>query len=73
MGGYFVIAGRKVATHHLVLGVLASYGLVFKAVMPKVDKTQPPLIKASSDEESRFIQDFIKAAEAEDKTKVAAH
>ncbi|KAJ1894440.1 hypothetical protein GGI09_008386, partial [Coemansia sp. S100] len=53
MGGYFNIAGRKVATHHLVLGVLATYGVVFKAVMPKTDKTQPPPIKASSDEESR--------------------
>ncbi|KAJ2000389.1 hypothetical protein GGI04_004171 [Coemansia thaxteri] len=71
MGGYFNIAGRKVATHHLVLGVLAGYGLVFKAVMPKTDKTQAPPIKASSDEESRFIQDFLKAAEAEDKK--AAH
>ncbi|KAJ2256018.1 hypothetical protein GGI13_001347 [Coemansia sp. RSA 455] len=67
MGGYFNIAGRKVATHHLVLGVLATYGVIFKAVMPKTDKTQPPPIKASSDEESRFIQDFIKAAEAEEK------
>ncbi|KAJ2840604.1 hypothetical protein FBU31_000276 [Coemansia sp. 'formosensis'] len=71
MAGYFNIAGRKIATHHLVLGVLASYGLVFKAVMPKTDKTQPPPIKASSDEESRFIQDFIKAAEAEEKKKTA--
>ncbi|KAJ2489221.1 hypothetical protein IWW37_004147 [Coemansia sp. RSA 2050] len=67
MGGYFNIAGRKIAAHHLVLGVLATYGVVLKAVIPKTDKTQPPPINASSDEESRFIQDFIKAAEAEEK------
>ncbi|KAJ2719722.1 hypothetical protein GGI07_005046 [Coemansia sp. Benny D115] len=69
MAGYFTIAGRKVATHHLVLGVLAGYGLVFKAAVPKTDKTVSPPINASSDEESKYIQEFLKSAEAEEKAK----
>lgn len=67
MGGYFNIAGRKIANHHMVLGMLAIYGLGIKAALPKQDKTQPPPINASTNEESKFIQDFLKAAEAEDK------
>ncbi|KAI8321347.1 hypothetical protein GQ54DRAFT_185930 [Martensiomyces pterosporus] len=71
MGGYFNIAGRQIATHHLVLGVLAGYGLAIKAALPKTDKTQQPPISASSDEETKFIQEFLKAAEADEKK--AAH
>ncbi|KAI7832007.1 hypothetical protein BX661DRAFT_179641 [Kickxella alabastrina] len=66
MGGYFNIAGRKVPTHYLVLGVLAGYGLVFKAAVPSTDKTKAPPIKASSDEESKYIQEFLKSVEAEE-------
>ncbi|KAJ1833244.1 hypothetical protein IWW55_003960 [Coemansia sp. RSA 2706] len=70
MGGYFNIAGRKVATHHLVLGVLASYGLGIKAALPNPDKTQAPPINASSAEEGEFVQQFLKAFEEEEnKTK----
>ncbi|KAI9500665.1 hypothetical protein GGI25_004532 [Coemansia spiralis] len=67
MGGYFNIAGRKVANHHIVLGVLATYGLGIKAALPKTDKTQQPPINASSEDEGKFIQDFLKSMEAEEK------
>ncbi|KAJ2361306.1 hypothetical protein IW150_007273 [Coemansia sp. RSA 2607] len=69
MGGYFNIAGRKVATHHLVLGVLAGYGLVINAALPKTDKTKQPPINASSDEESKYIQEFLKSVENEQPAK----
>ncbi|KAJ1646714.1 hypothetical protein J3B02_000425 [Coemansia erecta] len=67
MGGYFNIAGRKVATHHLVLGVLAGYGLVINAALPKTDKTQSPPINAASKEEGDFVAKFLESVEAEEK------
>ncbi|KAJ2614779.1 hypothetical protein H4S08_001539 [Coemansia sp. RSA 1365] len=65
--GHFTIAGRQIATHHMVLGVLAAYGLGVKAAIPKKDKTQAPPINASSAEEGEFVQQFLKAFEAEEK------
>ncbi|KAJ1796094.1 hypothetical protein LPJ59_003959 [Coemansia sp. RSA 2399] len=67
MGGYFNIAGRKVATHHMVLGVLAMYGIGIKAALPKTDKTQHPPINAASEDEGKFVQEFLKSIEAEEK------
>ncbi|OMH81141.1 hypothetical protein AX774_g5411 [Zancudomyces culisetae] len=66
-GGFYTIAGRKVATHQLAIGGLVGYGLLIKALMPKQKdlKADPP-IKASSDDEFKFIEKFIKEAEAED-------
>ncbi|KAI9478990.1 hypothetical protein EV183_002950 [Coemansia sp. RSA 2336] len=73
MGGYFTIAGRKVATHHMVLGVLASYGLGIYAALPKTDKTQHPPINAASTEEGDFVKQFLKAFEEEEKKAPAKH
>ncbi|KAJ1851665.1 hypothetical protein GGH12_004129 [Coemansia sp. RSA 1822] len=72
MGAYFNIAGRKVATHHLVLGVLAAYGVGIKAALPKTDKTQAPPINASSTEEGDFVKQFLKAFD-EEEAKQKAH
>ncbi|KAJ2161095.1 hypothetical protein GGF46_001766 [Coemansia sp. RSA 552] len=69
MGGYFNIAGRKVASHHMVLGVLALYGIGIKAAMPKTDKTQAPPINATSTEESDFVKQFLKSVEEEEAKK----
>ncbi|KAJ1851466.1 hypothetical protein LPJ57_007828 [Coemansia sp. RSA 486] len=66
MGGYFNIAGRKVATHHLVLGVLAGYGVAIKAALPSTDKTQSPPINPASKEEGDFVANFLKSVEAEE-------
>ncbi|KAJ1958210.1 hypothetical protein DL89DRAFT_321369 [Linderina pennispora] len=73
MGSFFTIAGRKIATEYIVLGVLGTYGLGIKAALPKTDKTKQPPIVASSDEETKFIQEFLKAAEAEETKAPAAH
>ncbi|KAJ2868602.1 hypothetical protein GGI22_000783 [Coemansia erecta] len=67
MGGYYTIAGRKVATHHVVLGMLATYGIGIKAALPKTDKTQHPPINAASEDEGKFVQEFLKAFEGEEK------
>ncbi|KAJ2401651.1 hypothetical protein GGI23_001253 [Coemansia sp. RSA 2559] len=67
MGGYYTIAGRKVATHHVVLGMLATYGIGIKAALPKTDKTQHPPINAASEDEGKFVQEFLKAFENEEK------
>ncbi|KAJ1919809.1 hypothetical protein H4219_001718 [Mycoemilia scoparia] len=66
-GNFYMIAGRKVPAHYLVIGLLGTYGGLISAFIPKTDKTAPPPIKASSDDELKFVQDFLKAAEAEDK------
>ncbi|KAJ2785209.1 hypothetical protein H4R18_000660 [Coemansia javaensis] len=73
MGGYFTIAGRKIATHHLVLGVLATYGLGISAALPKTDKTKQPPINASSSEEDAFVQQFLKSVEEENNKTKGAH
>ncbi|KAI8866391.1 hypothetical protein GQ42DRAFT_75206 [Ramicandelaber brevisporus] len=70
MGHYYVIAGRKIANHHLVLGMLAGYGAIGYSVFGRksatpVDTTMPA-IKASSADEENFIREFIKAAEADE-------
>ncbi|KAJ2521842.1 hypothetical protein H4217_001132 [Coemansia sp. RSA 1939] len=72
MAGYFTIAGRKVATHYMVLGVLAAYGIGIKAALPKTDKTKQPPINAANEDENKFVLEFLKSIEAEEK-KTAAH
>ncbi|KAJ1664069.1 hypothetical protein EV178_004440 [Coemansia sp. RSA 1646] len=67
MGGFYTIAGRKVATHHMVLGMLGLYGLGIKAALPKTDKTQNPPINAANEDEGKFVQEFLKSFEAEEK------
>ncbi|KAJ1726890.1 hypothetical protein LPJ61_004892 [Coemansia biformis] len=73
MGGHFTIAGRKIATHHIVLGMLATYGIGIKMALPSTDKTKQPPINASSTEEGEFVQQFLKAFEEEEKKTKGAH
>ncbi|KAI5922564.1 hypothetical protein F4810DRAFT_673038 [Camillea tinctor] len=67
----YTIFGRQVGSHHLAMGVLAaliggSYaGLSGGSKKP----TQTPPINASSSEEADFIQNFLKQADEESKTK----
>ncbi|PVU90472.1 hypothetical protein BB559_002854 [Furculomyces boomerangus] len=66
-GGFYTIAGRKIPTHKLAIGMLVTYGTILTAIWPsKTDPKTAPPIKASSDEEFKFIENFIKEAEASD-------
>ncbi|KAJ1674160.1 hypothetical protein EV182_003840, partial [Spiromyces aspiralis] len=51
----------------IVIGLLGTYGGLISAFMPKTDKTKQPLINANSNDELKFVQDFLKSAEIEDK------
>ncbi|KAK7542984.1 hypothetical protein IWX49DRAFT_592806 [Phyllosticta citricarpa] len=67
---YYQIAGRKVGSHVLSIGVLSTlFGGIALATggskAKKVDNTPP--INASSKDEENFIQEFLKEAEGEKK------
>jgi len=68
-----VIAGRKVASEYLTLGTYSAVGLIAflaikraKARKPDPFTSDPP-INASSAEEEKYVYDFLKNAEAEEK------
>ncbi|RKP27565.1 hypothetical protein SYNPS1DRAFT_20938 [Syncephalis pseudoplumigaleata] len=67
MGGYYLIAGRKVANEYLALGVLGSIAagvswFRMSSASKNDIKSGPPIVASSSDEES-FIREFLAAAE----------
>jgi len=66
------IAGRQVGAHVLSMAVLGSTTfltwLSLRGSGSKKTQTTPP-IQASSKDEENFIQDFIRQAEAESKSK----
>ncbi|KAG8735451.1 hypothetical protein FRC11_003262 [Ceratobasidium sp. 423] len=77
MGGYYVIAGRRVANEYLALGTLFTTGAIAwgasrggskKKPEPEnlVDKVKSALGAGESDEEA-FIKQFIADAEKEAK------
>ncbi|KAI9599265.1 hypothetical protein BDF19DRAFT_462650 [Syncephalis fuscata] len=75
MGGYYLIAGRKVANEYLAMAVLGSIvGGVTWAKLSSSRKNDikngPPITASSSDEES-FIRQFMAAAE--DKEQPSKH
>ncbi|PVU93904.1 hypothetical protein BB560_005974 [Smittium megazygosporum] len=71
MANFYLIAGRKIPTYKISMAFLGLYsGLAYYATRPKKqDFSVPPPITSSSDDELKFIEEFIAAAEKED----AAH
>ncbi|SAM01360.1 hypothetical protein [Absidia glauca] len=69
MGGYYVIAGKKVPNHILSMGFIGAYVAGYAAYSMKPKPAQPatPPIQASSSDEEAFIKEFLAKAEAEDK------
>ncbi|KAF2721942.1 hypothetical protein K431DRAFT_284386 [Polychaeton citri CBS 116435] len=66
---YYDIAGRKVGSHILAIGVLSALftgGFAF-AGGSKKPATHTPPINASSKDEENFIQEFLKSADGENK------
>ncbi|KAK2739571.1 hypothetical protein FQN57_006533 [Myotisia sp. PD_48] len=62
----YTIMGRQFGSHVLAMAVLGTTGAgIFLALPKRQDKTQSPPISASSKDEEKFIQEFMKAAEAE--------
>ncbi|THC99204.1 hypothetical protein EYZ11_001292 [Aspergillus tanneri] len=68
---YYQVAGRKVGSHVLAMGVLGSlFGGVYLATRGGSDKKQAtPPIQASSKDEETFIQDFLKSVNGDEKKK----
>ena len=69
MGGYYKIFGRQVPSYQLSIATFAAMGLIAVAASSggkKSDPTKPP-INASSSEEEKFILDYLKKAESEQK------
>ncbi|KAI1468855.1 uncharacterized protein F4812DRAFT_424923 [Daldinia caldariorum] len=71
MVAMYTIFGRQVGSHHLAMGVLASLFtgsyLALSGGSKKVSQTPP--INASSPDEADFIQNFLKQADADEKSK----
>ncbi|KAH8430272.1 ATP19 family protein [Aspergillus melleus] len=66
---YYQIAGKKVGSHVLAMGVLGSlFGGVYLATRGGGEKKQAaPPIQASSKDEETFIQDFLKSVNGDEK------
>ncbi|KKY27059.1 hypothetical protein UCRPC4_g01284 [Phaeomoniella chlamydospora] len=65
------IAGRQVGSHILAIGVLGTISLgigIATSGGKKATAASPP-INASSKDEETFIQDFLKAADGDEKAK----
>ncbi|KAF2774520.1 hypothetical protein EJ03DRAFT_323084 [Teratosphaeria nubilosa] len=64
---YYQIAGQKVGSHILSIGVLSTMFLGGWALSGGSKKTahQAPPINASSKDEENFIQEFLKSAEGD--------
>ncbi|RMZ80188.1 hypothetical protein DV737_g3077, partial [Chaetothyriales sp. CBS 132003] len=75
MVAMYNVAGRQVGSHWLAIATLVTTFTVPFAFTggKKADKTTPPINAASKDEE-KFIQDFLKQVDQEDKAaSKAAH
>ncbi|PSS02191.1 hypothetical protein BD289DRAFT_479082 [Coniella lustricola] len=68
---YYNIAGAKVGSHYLAMGVLTAIFAVPTLAMRGGSKAavQTPPINAASSDEADFIKKFMEEAEAEDKSK----
>ncbi|EEA24532.1 hypothetical protein TMatcc_007635 [Talaromyces marneffei ATCC 18224] len=69
MVNYYNIAGRKIGSHHLAMGILGGlFGSIYLASSggSKKQVVTPPINAGSKDEE-KFIQDFLKSVEGEQK------
>ncbi|KAH8690861.1 hypothetical protein BGW36DRAFT_306472 [Talaromyces proteolyticus] len=68
---YYELAGRKVGSHVLSMGVLgALFAGSWLATRGGSDKKElGPPINAGSKDEEKFIQDFLKSVEGEEKSK----
>ncbi|KAL3427302.1 ATP synthase subunit K, mitochondrial [Phlyctema vagabunda] len=75
MVAMYRIFGREIGSHYLAMGVLASTfaGVSFAMGGSKVQKTQGPPLNASSPDEEKFIQDFLKNVESDGKKEPAKH
>ncbi|KAL1920611.1 uncharacterized protein VTP21DRAFT_988 [Calcarisporiella thermophila] len=72
MGGYYVIAGQKVANHWLSIGTIGLFTLGIFAATGGNKDAKPragalPPINAASKEEEEFIRNFVMQAEKEEK------
>nr|POE87992.1 atp synthase subunit k, mitochondrial [Quercus suber] len=65
---YYQIAGQKVGSHYLSIGVLTTmFAGIYLATSGKKQITPAkPAINASSRDEENFIQQFLKEADAKD-------
>ncbi|KAM0751231.1 hypothetical protein T439DRAFT_325378 [Meredithblackwellia eburnea MCA 4105] len=65
----YTILGRKILNEHLALATFGLTGLATYLSLPSGDKkaAPAPVVQASSDDESKFIADFIANLEKEDK------
>ncbi|KAF4308474.1 hypothetical protein GTA08_BOTSDO03642 [Botryosphaeria dothidea] len=65
---YYQVAGRKVGSHVLAMGVLGTLftGIFAATGGSKKTATTVPPINASSKDEENFIQEFLKEAEGKD-------
>ncbi|EAW13389.1 ATP19 family protein [Aspergillus clavatus NRRL 1] len=70
MVAYYQIAGKQVGSHVLAMGVMGTlFGGIFLSTRgggQKKQGTTPP-IQASSSDEEKFIQDFLKQVNGEEK------
>ncbi|KAL1924880.1 uncharacterized protein VTP21DRAFT_4534 [Calcarisporiella thermophila] len=68
MGGYYIIAGRKVANHWLALGTIGTFGgLTYLATRGSKSKPAPRPEPPASKDEDEIIREFMKLAEEEEK------
>ncbi|KAI5477627.1 hypothetical protein MNV49_006114 [Pseudohyphozyma bogoriensis] len=64
----YTIAGRKVLNEHLALAIYGAVGLgTYAALSGPKKEVAKPVISGASDDESKFLQDFMAKLEAEDK------
>ncbi|RPA87580.1 hypothetical protein BJ508DRAFT_410340 [Ascobolus immersus RN42] len=72
---YYPVFGKQVGSHvlaMLTLGTAATIGYVSTRGGSKEGKPTPPIVASSSDEE-KFIKDFLKDIEADEKKTKAKH
>ncbi|RYO84154.1 hypothetical protein DL766_009751 [Monosporascus sp. MC13-8B] len=68
----YTVFGRQVGSHYLAIGVLSTlFAGSYLAIGggKKRPATQAPPINASSSDEADFIQNFLKEADKDEKTK----
>ncbi|KAK9722096.1 hypothetical protein K7432_002943 [Basidiobolus ranarum] len=78
MGGYYVIAGKKIANEYLALGTLGSLGALVwgakkKMAGPPKDLTSEPPLNTASAEEEAFVKEYISKHKDDGKSSAAHH
>ncbi|CAN6634173.1 ATP synthase subunit K, mitochondrial [Trichomonascus vanleenenianus] len=63
MGAHYVIFGRVFQPYHITLATIGTLGGLIALSKLRAEKPTAPAINAGSDDEDKFIKDFIKAAE----------